>query len=185
MHRRTTIPENSSVKRNRSPRILIYDFHQDDPSKCTARKLESLHLAHSIHSLRQIPQTAIVLNPTSSRTLSNEDRQVIQDGGLVGLDCSWNLADTVLRKNIGGENRRLPTLLAGNPTSYSSRGRLSTAEALAAALIITGFEKRAEEILDAFRWGKTFLTLNSEPLKEYAEASPPEIFEREREFFPE
>ena len=164
---------------------MIYDFHQDDPTKCTAAKLERLHLAQPLHSLHQIPRAAIVLNPTANRTLSREDRQMIQEQGLVGLDCSWNLADTALQENIGGENRRLPTLLAGNPTNYSTRGKLSTVEALAAALIITGYNARAENILNVFKWGNTFLTLNREPLREYSEASPAEIFEREREFFPE
>lgn len=144
-----------------------------------------MHLAQPIPNLQRIPRNAIVLNPTATKTLSVEDRQTLENYGLVGLDCSWNLADTVFRKNIRGENRRLATLLAGNPTNYSTRGRLSTAEALAAALIITGFTKRAEEILDAFRWGKTFLTLNDEPLTEYAKASSSEMFQREREFFPE
>ena len=185
MRGRTTISENTPLGQDWSPRIFICDFHQDDPTKCTAAKLERLHLAQPIRNLQRIPKNAIVLNPTATRTLSLEDRQTIEDYGLVGLDCSWNLSDMVFRENIRGENRRLPTLLAGNPTNYSSRGRLSTAEALAAALMITGFKKRAEEILNAFRWGKTFLTLNSEPLKEYSEASRSDIFEREREFFPE
>lgn len=185
MRRRSTVPKDRQIERNSSPRIKIYDFHQDDPAKCTAAKLERLHLAQSLHSLRQIPRSAIVLNPTANKTLTLEDRAMIYEHGLVGLDCSWNLADKVFRENIKGENRRLPILLAGNPTNYSSRGRLSTAEALAAALIITGFQERAEQILTVFKWGKTFLTLNSEPLKEYAKASPMEMFDCEREFFPE
>ena len=164
---------------------MIYDFHQDDPTKCTAAKLERLHLAQPLHSLGQIPRNAIVLNPTANRTLSRDDQPMIQEHGLVGLDCSWNLADTAFQENIKAENRRLPTLLAGNPTNYSSRGKLSTVEALAAALIITGYNARAENILNVFKWGNTFLTLNREPLREYSEASPAEIFEREREFFPE
>jgi pre-rRNA-processing protein TSR3 len=163
---------------------MIFDYHQDDPRKCTSTKLEKLRLAEPLHNLRQIPRSAIVLNPVSNRTLSFQDQPSIQKYGLVGLDCSWNKADTVFQDNIKGDNRRLPTLLAGNPTNYSIRGRLTTVEALAAALIITGFDKRGRELLDAFNWGDTFLTLNIEPLREYAQAPEDQMFSREREFFP-
>lgn len=184
MRGRTTIFTHQKLDDNSTPRILIYDYHQDDPTKCTAARLEKFHLAQPLHSLRQIPRSAIVLNPVSSRTLSFEDRTAIQQHGLVGLDCSWNLSDTTFQENIRAENRRLPTLLAGNPTNYSSQGKLSTVEALAAALIITGFSKRAEQLLGIFKWGKTFLSLNKEPLREYAETPLDKIVEREREYFP-
>jgi pre-rRNA-processing protein TSR3 len=163
---------------------MIYDYHQDDPRKCTSAKLERLHLAEPIRNFRQIPRKAIVLNPVSNRSLSFQDRQLVQYYGLVGLDCSWNQADTIFQSDIRGENRRLPTLLAGNPTNYSSRGRLSTVEALAAALIITGFRDSARRLLSIFKWGETFLTLNEEPLREYADTPLEKMVERERDFFP-
>ena len=163
---------------------MIYDYHQDDPRKCTSAKLQRFHFAKSIHTLKQIPSKAIVLNPKSSKTLSPEDRSLIQQHGLVGIDCSWNLSENILHENIKGENRRLPNLLAGNPTNYATRGKLSTAEALAAALIITGFSEDAGKLLGIFSWGKTFLSLNEEPLREYANALPSQIVEREREYFP-
>ena len=166
------------------PRILIYDFHQDDPRKCTSAKLQKFHLATELHTLKQIPRSAIVLDPTSAKTLSNQDGESLQKYGLVGLDCSWNLSENIFDKNIGGEHRRLPMLLAGNPTNYSSRGKLSTAEALAAALIITGFKHEAEQLLGLFSWGRTFLTLNREPLRDYAKVSLDQLGEVEREYFP-
>jgi pre-rRNA-processing protein TSR3 len=133
--------------------------------------------------MRRIPSSAIVLNPISSRTLSREDRELIQQIGLVALDCSWNLSEGVFDRNIPGNNRRLPILLAGNPTNYGIPGRLSTAEALAAALILTGFRKPAEAILSLFKWGETFLSLNQEPLESYATAKSSEISFLEDEFF--
>jgi pre-rRNA-processing protein TSR3 len=180
---RTTLQSNPELKQT-GPRILIYDFHQDDPRKCTSAKLQKFRLASELHSLKQIPRSAIVLNPSSSKTLSAQDRELVQRYGLVGLDCSWNLSEDIFEKNIGGENRRLPLLLAGNPTNYSSRGKLSTAEALAAALFITGFGREAERLLDIFSWGHTFLTLNKEPLSDYALASPDQMEQKEREYFP-
>jgi pre-rRNA-processing protein TSR3 len=88
----------------------------------------------------------------------------------VAIDCSWNKADNVLRSNYPGLNRRLPLLLAGNPVSYAKLERLSSAEALAASLMITGFNDQSREILDLFKWGRTFFTLNQSPLEDYSRA---------------
>ncbi len=184
MRRRTTIPRNTRIERDSAPRIMIYDYHQDDPGKCTSAKLEKFHLAQPLHTLRQIPRSAIVLNPLSNKTLSFQDRPLIEQYGMVALDCSWNQAEEVFCDNIRGDYRRLPTLLAGNPTNYSSRGRLSTVEALSAALIIIGFDERAKQLLGIFKWGKTFLTLNREPLREYAQTPPDQLVIQEREYFP-
>ena len=184
MRRGTTIPENPRLENQTSPRILIYDYHQDDPTKCTSAKLQKFQLARQLHSLKEIPRSAIVLNPSSNITLSFQDRKLLEQFGLVGLDCSWNLSEDILRNNIKGENRRLPILLAGNPTNYSIRGRLSTAEALAAALVITGFEREAQRLLAVFNWGNTFLTLNKEPLETYSRTLPGEMGKQEREYFP-
>lgn len=147
---------------------MVYDFHQDDPKKCTSAKLRKFHLVRQLFSLNQIASSAIVLNPESSTTLSSKDRSQMSQYGLVGIDCSWNKAQHVFEKNIRGENRRLPPLLAGNPTNYGIIGRLSTAEAIAAALIITGFRDQGEKILSLFKWGPTFLSLNQDPLEGYA-----------------
>jgi pre-rRNA-processing protein TSR3 len=133
--------------------------------------------------MRRIPSSAIVLNPTSSKTLSLEDRELIQRNGLVALDCSWNLSGGIFDRNIPGNNRRLPLLLAGNPTNYGIAGRLSTAEALAAALILTGFRQPAGVILSLFKWGETFLSLNHDPLESYAAAKSSEVSILEKEFF--
>jgi len=184
LHRRTTLHADHVLDTDEIPRVMIYDYHQDDPKKCTATRLEKLHLAQPLYNLKQIPRSAIVLNPVSNTTLSFEDRSLIQEYGLVGLDCSWNNAETIFLENIRGENRRLPTLLAGNPTNYSIRGRLSTVEALAATLIITGFSKRAKQLLEVFNWGETFLTLNREPLRVYSRTPPDRMIERERDYFP-
>jgi pre-rRNA-processing protein TSR3 len=168
---------------SRSPRLMIYDYRQDDPRKCTSARLRKFQLVHHLRSLGQISHRSIVLNPISSRTLSHDDRKAIREHGLVGLDCSWNLSDQIFDRNIPGENRRLPLLLAGNPTSYGIAGRLSTAEALAAALFLTGFRESGEKILSLFKWGPTFLSLNREPLKKYSMARSSDLSLIEREYF--
>ena len=167
----------------RSPRLMVYEFQQDDPKKCTSARLRKFQVAHGLRSLRQIPPRSIVLNPTGTKTLSREDRGAIIDHGLVGLDCSWNHSEEIFDRNIRGDNKRLPLLLAGNPTSYGIVGRLSTAEALAAALILTGFPESAHRILSLFKWGPTFLALNKEPLEKYSNAQPSDLSIIEREYF--
>ncbi len=165
------------------PRLMVYEFRQDDPKKCTSARLRKFRLVQSLTSMGRIPSSAIVLNPTSSKTFSREDQESIQHGGLVALDCSWNLSEGVFDRNIPGNNRRLPILLAGNPTNYGIAGRLSTAEALAAALILTGFREPAGLILSLFKWGETFLSLNHDPLEKYAAAKSSELSQLEEEFF--
>ncbi len=165
------------------PRLMVCEFRQDDPKKCTSARLRKFRLVQSLPNMARIPRSSIVLNPTSSKTLSQEDRESIQHHGLVALDCSWNLSESVFDRDIPGINRRLPILLAGNPTNYGIAGRLSTAEALAAALILTGFAQPAGAILSLFKWGETFLSLNHGPLEKYAAAKSSELSFLEEEFF--
>ena len=162
---------------------MVYEFHQDDPRKCTSAKLRKFHLVTKLRRIRDIPAKSIVLNPNSSQTLSRNDHQKIEHHGLVALDCSWKLSDNVFNHPIQGENRRLPTLLAGNPTNYSIPEKLSTVEALAAALYITGFTNEAGKILSIFKWGNTFLSLNKEALDTYSETVAENLPESEREYF--
>ena len=184
MHGESVAPSTPRiVARSSFPRLLVYEFRQDDPKKCTSARLRKSRLVESLPNMRRIPSSAIVLNPTSSKTLSLEDRELILRNGLVALDCSWNQSEGVFDRNIPGNNRRLPILLAGNPTNYAIPSRLSTAEALAAALILTGFRQQAEVILSLFKWGETFLSLNQDPLEKYAAAKSSELSQLEEEFF--
>ena len=83
-----------------------------------------------------------------------------------------------------GTGRRLPTLLASNPVNYAKLHKLSSVEALAAALYIMGFKNYAGRILASFKWGETFLTLNREPLEDYSKVeTAAEISRAEAQFF--
>jgi pre-rRNA-processing protein TSR3 len=64
--------------------------------------------------------------------------------------------------------------MAANPVNYAKIGRLSTAEALSAALHIMGFKSQARELLSPFGWGDTFFDLNKELLSRYARVSSEE-----------
>jgi len=172
------------VRDERPVRVFIFHMKQDDPKKCTSAKLFKLHLARRIFRLSNIPSRAIVLNPVADQILTRKDRTIVGEKGLVAIDCSWEKADRVFERSFPGVNRRLPLLLAGNPTNYAVLSKLSSLEALAAALYITGFKAQALRYLSIFKWGSTFSSLNEQPLEEYSKAEDPgKIVELERSFF--
>ena len=138
----------------------------DDPEKCTARKLARFGLATLHRSDRATPY-GIVLNPHAERALSPSDAETVESDALIALDCSWESAGEA-RFTLPGEHRALPYLVAANPVNFGRPLRLTTVEALAAALVIFGDRHHAEEILSKFTWGETFLELNEEPLRRYA-----------------
>jgi pre-rRNA-processing protein TSR3 len=111
-----------------------------------------------------------VLNPLSEIAFSPADRQRIENFGLVALDFSWEHAEKALLKNVRGTSRCLPYLIAGNPVNFGYPTKLSTVEALAAALYIAGFQEEANRLLSIFKWGNTFLEMNKERLESYANA---------------
>ncbi len=136
----------------------------DDPAKCTAKKLERFELAELHRTHRETPY-GIVLNPHAERALSPADAE---HDTLVALDCSWESAGEA-RFELPGEHRALPYLVAANPVNYGKPLRLTTVEAFAAALVILGEREHAERILAKFTWGETFLEMNEEPLERYAD----------------
>jgi pre-rRNA-processing protein TSR3 len=139
----------------------------DDPEKCTARKLARFDLTTLHRSDRETPY-GVVLNPHAERALSPSDRDV--GDVLVALDCSWETAGEA-RFTLAGEHRALPYLVAANPVNFGRPFRLTTVEALAAALVVLGATEQAEAILSKFTWGHTFLELNAEPLRRYSECT--------------
>ena len=163
---------------------LVYLLRQDDPFKCTAAKLAKFRLAEAVRFIRK---SSIVLNPFSLVPVMKKDCEIADS--VCAIDCSWERADEVLKNRrlaSKGIGRRLPAMLAGNPTNYAKLGRLSSAEALAGALYVLGEKKVAAEIMDKFKWGHTFLELNSYLLEDYAGAETEEqITQLEKEYFPQ
>jgi pre-rRNA-processing protein TSR3 len=165
--------------------IVVYNAKQCDPRKCSASKLRRFGLIREVPQIKYLPKRAIVLNPFSEVAFSPADKERIERFGLVGLDCSWEHAEKVLLKHVRGTSRCLPVLIAGNPVNFGKATKLSTVEALAAALCIVGFEEQAVELLSIFKWGHTFLELNQERLESYKNArDSAEIVEIQRRFFP-
>jgi len=151
-------------------RLYAYHLRQCDPKKCTALKLKRFGLLKLFFKTRFLPAHAILLNPFSERAFSPADRAIAEENGIVTIDCSWIDVDDIFKLRIKGESRCLPYLLAGNPVNYGQVGKLSTAEALAAALYIIGYEEQANRILSLWKWGPTFLMTNLEALNEYRKA---------------
>ena len=111
-----------------------------------------------------------MLNPFSYVAFSPADKQRVEDFGLAALDFSWERTENVLPKHVRGTSRCLPILVAGNPVNYGKPTKLSTVEALAAAVYILGFKADAAELLSIFKWGNTFLDINHERLEAYSAA---------------
>lgn len=145
-------------------RARVLMLRQDDPAKCTAARMVRLGLAVRVG---RVPRGSVLLDPFAGTVLAPADARASRS--VTAVDCSWRLAGGVFG-GFGGAARRLPPLLAGNPLNYSRQGLLSTAEALAAAMHIMGDPGGARALMGRFRWGHTFLELNSGLLDEYGRA---------------
>ncbi len=154
------IEMNNKKSYNPLPNLYCLHYNECDPKKCSALKLKKFNLLKIISSLRTSLKNAIVLNPLSQNELTADDRDLILKYGLIVLDCSWkNLLK--LRDFKGTNGRRLPPLIAANPVNYGKWEKLSSAEAIAAALFITKFEDAANLVLSKFSWGVEFIKINN------------------------
>tara|TARA_B100001996_G_scaffold81600_2_gene60196 strand:- start:563 stop:1105 length:543 start_codon:yes stop_codon:yes gene_type:complete len=154
--------------------LHIIHLDQDDPKKCTARKMEKYGDASVHNNVSKSPKRGFLLNPRSIDLLGPDDKRMINLGAsIVALDCSWKQIDDSLdfiEKKTKLVSKTLPLVLAANEVSWGKPGRLSTVEAFAISLWILGKEEQAKRILKPFRFGDQFLELNKEPLNAYSAA---------------
>jgi pre-rRNA-processing protein TSR3 len=150
--------------------VKLYAYHEElcDPKRCTSKKLARHGLIRIVGRVKELPMGSVVLNPVAKVALSRKDAPAARRRGLCVLDTSWK-SGTFPRVS-GCRERALPYLVAANPVNYGKPVRLTSAEALAAALYIMGHVEQAEEVMSKFKWGPTFLRLNEEPLRLYSEA---------------
>ena len=152
-------------------KVSVYHAEQCDPKKCTTVKLQRQGKIKVVTKLTMLPRGAIVLDPFSVKSVSFEDREIVEKNGIVGLDCSWNRIQKSSIMFKGKKyHRSLPFLVAANPVNYGKPCKLSTAEAIAATFYIVGLKDNAVEIMSQFKWGPHFLKLNHELLEEYSSA---------------
>ncbi len=164
-------------------RLLALHLDQDDPRKCSARRLAQFDLATLVTSGHRLPSGGVLLDPRADKALSAEDRNC---SSVVAVDCSWKRAEQVfasLERRMPA--RALPFLVPANPVNYGKPARLSTAEAFAAALYILGDVDGAEMVMSKFKWGPHFLQLNRQPLEDYRRAgSSAEVVEMMHAYLP-
>lgn len=155
---------------HRSVSVTVYHTKQCDPKKCTTLKLKRHKLVRVVHRIRELPRGAVILNPFSPKAFSPSDQKKLKKRGLAALDCSWVHVKDVFVVSAYWIPRCLPYLVAANPVNYGIPTKLSTVEALAAALYIIDFREQATELLSKFKWGPQFITLNKELLEAYSRA---------------
>lgn len=140
-------------------RLFCVHLDQCDPKKCTALKLKRLGLIQITNRIDKCPRNAIILDPFADKILSIEDKQIIEKFGLIVIDCSWEKTESIFKQKFR-TGRKLPSLLAANSINYGRWERLSSAEAIAASLFLTGFPENAKKILSKFSWGDSFIQIN-------------------------
>jgi pre-rRNA-processing protein TSR3 len=160
-------------------KLYVYHANQDDPKKCSARKLARFGFVKLETNIRKTPKDTILLNPFAEKSISKEDLAIAQKNGILAVDCSWtNAENSFYYLDKRNRSRALPFVVATNPVNYGKPFKLTTLEALSAALYILGFIDKAEEILKLYKWAPNFLILNKKPLEDYRNAeSSKEIIE--------
>ena len=115
--------------------LHIIHLDQDDPKKCTARRLHKFGHAILHTNIRKTPKRGLLLDPMAGILLGPDDRKTIERGAsIVALDCSWKQIDSSLEyiaKNTKLEGRTLPCVLAATTDSWGKHRRLSTTKAIA------------------------------------------------------
>ena len=152
-------------------KLIVYHADEDDPKKCSAKKLHKFGFVKLETKIRKTPRDAILLNPFAEKSLSKEDLKIAEKNGILAVDCSWKNAEKsfdFLDKRCN--SRALPFVVAANPVNYGKPFKLTTLEAFATAVYILGDIEKAEEMLNLYKWGPSFLTLNKEPLEDYRNA---------------
>lgn len=154
-------------------KVFVVSYRHDDPRKCSALKMVKLGYAVKVGSINHLPKNCLILNPFSNIVLTPSDRELIGKYGLSVIDVSWERGLEELRKlsKTGRPQRVLPLLLAGNPVNYAVPTKLSSLEAVAAALYITGFKELSLKILSLIKWGHTFYELNKNLLELYSQCT--------------
>jgi pre-rRNA-processing protein TSR3 len=147
--------------------LLAYRDNTCDPRRCTIKKLEKFGLVKVHHRISHMPRSTLILDPTANQALSPADRSIVRT--ITALDCSWAVLDCTIVQHWRLK-RALPFMVAANPVNFGKPYKLTSVEAMAAALYILGEVEQAELIISKVSWGIRFLEVNHEPLEAYRQA---------------
>ena len=162
------------------PPLAMWDLGQCDPKRCTGKKLHRLGFVKELRLNQRFP--GVVLTPDAAEYLSPADYDLIRSEGLAVVDCSWNKLDKVpWSKMKGAAARLLPWMVAANSVNYGKPSKLSCAEALAGGLYCAGYADAAKQLMDKFKWGHGFITLNEELLETYSDCATAEDVKKAQE----
>jgi len=152
--------------------LFVYHADEDDPKKCSAKKLQKFGYVKMFTNIRRTPRNTILLNPFADKSISKEDLECARKNGILAVDCSWKNAENNFeyldKRNY---SRALPFVVAANPVNYGKPFKLTTLEAFASALFILGEGDYSKKILNIYKWAPHFLDLNKKPLEEYQKAN--------------
>jgi pre-rRNA-processing protein TSR3 len=139
-------------------RLSMWYFDQCDPKRCSGMILKKHGYLSTLSKSAKF--NGIVLTPTATKIISPDDHELVGKLGLCVIDCSWQYFDEVKVKSVKANERLLPYCLASNPVNYGKEIKVNCAEAFAGALYLSGFQEEAERIMDVFKWGPAFFSVN-------------------------
>ena len=156
--------------------LYLVRIGDDHPKACTGRRLLDRGLARPPPTGRPRPPPPLLLDPYAPRPVAPEDRAIAISGGILVVDCSWNILGMEGAFRAGSvpgsaraAHRRLPWLVAGNPQHFGRLAELNSVEALVAALYILGEPERARSILSGFPGGEGLFEVNAAAFRAYVE----------------
>lgn len=151
-------------------KLAMWDFDHCDPKRCSGKKLERLGYIRNMRVGQKFQ--GIVVSPNGKGVVCPDDKEIVETFGAAVVECSWARLDEVPFNKIGGKHERLlPYLVAANTVNYGRPWKLNCVEALAACFAIVGHIDWAEELLQNFSWGPTFLDINKELIEVYQQCS--------------